>query len=98
MSPAEKRLLRNFALYFSIFIVIIFVGTFIFWAIEDWTFLEAVYYTFQTGTAVGTGDIAPVEDASKAFFIPYSVISVTSFFIMITTLASDVMKIKGEAF
>lgn len=72
-----------------VFICLVFLGSAVFWALEDWTYLDALYYASQTATAVGTGDVAPVEDGSKIFFLFYSVVSVVSFLVMFTTFTAQ---------
>lgn len=94
MNAMYKALLRHLTWSFLVFCAIVLLGAVIFWAIEDWSFLDAFYYATQTATAVGTGDIAPVKTASKIVFFPYSIIGVSSFFLMFTTLIADIMKIK----
>lgn len=57
-------------------LLLVFIGTMVMWLHEEWTFIQALYFTIVTVTTVGFGDLEPVKHGSKVFlifFIPMSV-------------------------
>ena len=46
-------------------------GTVFYALVEDWTILDALYFSVMTLTTVGLGDFAPETDLGKAFTIFY---------------------------
>ena len=45
-------------------VLLVFFPSLIYYAIEDWTYGEAVYYSFVTLTTVGFGDFVPARSAA----------------------------------
>lgn len=46
-------------------------GTFMYHHMEDWTWIESLYFSASTITTVGYGDIAPTSDATRLFTVIY---------------------------
>lgn len=46
-------------------------GTLVFHKLEDWTWIESLYFSTASLTTVGYGDIAPSNDASRLFTVFY---------------------------
>jgi hypothetical protein len=66
-----------------IFAILVIVGSFVFYSLEEWNYLDALFYTANIATAVGSpGDVVPTQEASKVFFIPFSVATVCTFLVM----------------
>ena len=55
----------------SICVVIseLFIPAVIFVIVEDWNFLEAIYYVFVTTSTIGFGDYVPTFDLSESLFV-----------------------------
>ncbi|MFC2143256.1 potassium channel family protein [Candidatus Aenigmatarchaeota archaeon] len=53
-------------------IVLLMAGTFIFNAIEGWTYIDSFYFTGITITTIGYGDFAPTHDISKIITVVFS--------------------------
>lgn len=62
-------------LLITTFIVIAF-GTVIYKYLEDWSWVDSIYFTVVTLTTVGYGDFAPQTDAGKLFTVFYIIIGV----------------------
>uniref|UniRef100_A0A7S1U7S6 EF-hand domain-containing protein n=1 Tax=Phaeomonas parva TaxID=124430 RepID=A0A7S1U7S6_9STRA len=68
--PAPEQVER-FVLAFTIFLLLLFVGAVCFMALENWNYLDSVYFCVMTVTTVGLGDYAPATSAGMAVQIVY---------------------------
>jgi len=57
---------------FIIFIVIIFLGGFVYSKIEGWSYIDAIYFSTVTVTTLGYGDFVPLTPVGKIFTIFFS--------------------------
>ena len=57
-------------------VIVVAFGSLAFSVLEDWEFLDSLYFTIATMTTVGYGDFVPTHDASKLLAVIYMVISV----------------------
>lgn len=62
---------------------VIVVGTVVYHWLEDWSWVDSLYFSVVAGTTVGFGDLAPTTDGSKLFTIAYII---TGFSIIATFL------------
>jgi len=53
------------------------VGTVVYHYLEDWSWVDSLYFSVVAGTTVGFGDLAPTTDASKLFTIVYILSGIT---------------------
>lgn len=51
-------------------------GTFVYARLENWTFLESLYFTIITMTTVGYGDLAPQSNTSRWFTIGFTLVAI----------------------
>lgn len=54
------------------------IGTLVFHGLEDWTWIESLYFSVITLTTVGYGDLHPTTDASRLFTVLYILFGVTT--------------------
>ena len=59
------HILAGFAL------LVLAVGTIVYRALEDWSWLDSFYFSAVAVSTVGFGDLAPSSDASKIFTVFY---------------------------
>jgi voltage-gated potassium channel len=50
-------------------LVIVAIGTVFYSIVEDWSVIDALYFTVVTLTTIGYGDLHPTTDVSKIFTI-----------------------------
>lgn len=67
-------------------IAILLIGTVTYHYLEDWSWLDAFYFSFITLTTIGFGDFAPKTDFGKIFTIIYITIGVGIILAFINTL------------
>ncbi len=67
-------------------IAILIIGTVTYHYLEDWSWLDAFYFSFITLTTIGFGDFAPKTDYGKIFTIIYITIGVGIILAFVNTL------------
>ncbi len=65
------RLWSKLSFPISILIIIILGGTFVFHIVEEWRYIDSLYFTVVTITTVGYGDFAPQTDLGKLITVLY---------------------------
>ncbi len=68
--------------------LLVVTGTVVYRWLEDWSWVDSVYFSVVAMTTVGFGDLTPTTDASKVFTIGYLVVGV-SLFTTFSTCGSD---------
>ncbi len=51
--------------------IVLTIGTIFYWRVEEWSFLDSLYFSVVALTTVGLGDFAPETNAGKVFTIIY---------------------------
>jgi len=70
--------------------IVIAVGTVIFVLLEDWTWIDSLYFTVSTITTVGYGDLVVTHDISKLVASFYMLLTVPLLLVAVG-LAAEVM-------
>ena len=65
---------------------VILVGSTIYHYLENWSWVDAIYFSVVTLTTVGFGDFAPKTDGGKIFTIFYIIIGIGIILSFINTL------------
>jgi voltage-gated potassium channel len=50
---------------------LVLTGTIFYWRFEDWTIIEALYFSVVTVTTIGLGDLTPTSAGTQIFTIIY---------------------------
>jgi hypothetical protein len=75
MSLSRMKQKRNVALFFFILINYALLGAVAFMKMENWTYLDSIFFTWMTLTTVGYGNIVPVRAISWEFWLFYVYLS-----------------------
>ena len=67
------------------------LGTVVYHFIEDWSWVDSLYFSVVAVTTVGFGDLSPSTDASKLFTVVYILLGIT----IITTYLNNRFKYKA---
>lgn len=84
------------ALSFMGILVMVLIGTLFFSLNEDWTFVDAFYWSFVTCTTVGYGDLSLTKDGSRLFSFFYILTATMVVAAAIGNLASVSLEIRME--
>ncbi|PTB38288.1 uncharacterized protein TrAFT101_011611 [Trichoderma asperellum] len=79
---------RTLMLQTILVLIYLHVGATVFAAIEDWGYLEAVYWADVTLFTIGFGDLAPQTNLGQALVIPYAIVGIISLGLVIEAVRS----------
>lgn len=96
--PVLSKFTRRIVIIIGINLGLIGFGTFGYWALEGWSFLDALYMTVITIGSVGYGEVRTLSLLGRIFTIIFIVIGVgsvaTSFTLLVETFLSA--ELRGE--
>jgi hypothetical protein len=70
---SQARVYRGLAASAALLIAI---GTVVFHWLEEWSWVDAFYFSVVAATTVGFGDLSPTSDGSKLFTVAYIVVGI----------------------
>jgi len=73
-------------------VAVIAGGTIVYRALEDWSWVDSLYFSVITLTTVGYGDLAPSSSASKLFTVFYIVTGIS----LLGAALNEVLKRRGR--
>ena len=76
--------------------VLVLTGTLFYWRFEDWTIIEALYFSIATLTTVGYGDFAPTSAGTQIFTIVYILTGFGVLVALLTSVAEQYLRQKAE--
>ncbi len=82
----------------SLVVAVLIVGTFLFHALEGWSFVDSFYFAGITVTTIGYGDLHPTHDLSKIVAVVFSLAGVGIMLFCLTTIAQLYFERRQEAF
>lgn len=99
---ASERERRWFGLFTSgaIALILWLVGAAIFQQTEhtqQWTYLQALYFSYTSLLTIGYGDFHPQSNSGKAFFVIWSLLAVPSLTILISNMGDTIVKWFSDA-
>jgi voltage-gated potassium channel len=75
---------------------LVLTGTLFYWRFEDWTLIEALYFSVVTLTTVGYGDFSPTTAGTQIFTIIYILTGFGVLVALLTSVAQQYLKHKTE--
>ncbi len=88
----EIDLFRSFAFAIVILLILIFVGAIIYSHIEEWNYLDSLYFTVVTLTTIGYGEIVPQTNLGKIFTMFFSFFGIAMVFYFFSVIGKYVFK------
>ena len=76
---------------------LILTGTIFYWHFEDWTIIEALYFSVVTLTTVGFGDFTPTTPGTQIFTIVYILTGFGVLVALLTSVAEKYLSLKAES-
>ncbi|KAH7410823.1 potassium channel-like protein [Cadophora sp. MPI-SDFR-AT-0126] len=91
-----RRLWTSLTISATVWLGLWFAGAAIFHASEShpqsWTYFASLYFSYTSLLTIGYGDIYPVSNAGKAFFVFWSLLAVPSLTILISNMGDTIVK------
>jgi voltage-gated potassium channel len=75
---------------------LVLTGTIFYWRTEDWTFIQALYFSVVTLTTIGYGDFTPTSAGTQIFTIIYILTGLGVFVALLASVAEQYIKQKAE--
>ena len=75
---------------------LVLTGTLFYWRFEDWTVVEALYFSVVTLTTVGYGDLSPTSTGTQIFTIIYILTGLGVLVALLTSVAQQYIRQKSE--
>jgi voltage-gated potassium channel len=76
---------------------LVLTGTIFYWRFEDWTIIQALYFSVVTLTTVGYGDLHPTSDGTQIFTIFYILTGLGVFVALLASVAQQYISQKAES-
>jgi voltage-gated potassium channel len=75
---------------------LLLTGTLFYWHFEDWTIIEALYFSVVTLMTVGYGDFSPTTPRTQIFTIVYILTGFGVLVALLTSVAQQYLKHKAQ--
>ena len=75
---------------------LLLTGTIFYWRSEDWTIIQALYFSVVTLTTVGYGDLHPTTAGTQIFTIIYILTGLGVFVALLASVAQKYIEQKSE--
>jgi voltage-gated potassium channel len=76
--------------------VLVVTGTLFYWRFEDWSLVEAFYFSIVTLTTVGFGDLSPTTDGTQLFTVVYILTGLGVLVALLASVAEHYVSQKSE--
>ncbi|ADB49043.1 potassium channel family protein [Conexibacter woesei] len=76
---------------------LVLTGTLFYWRFEDWTIVEALYFSVVTLTTVGFGDFTPTTAGTQLFTIVYILTGLGILVALLSSVAQQYLRQRAES-
>ena len=76
--------------------LLVLTGTIFYWRFEDWTIIQALYFSVVTLTTVGFGDFTPTSAGTQIFTIIYILTGLGVLVALLSSVAQQFIRQKAE--
>jgi voltage-gated potassium channel len=76
---------------------LVLTGTIFYWRFEDWTIIQALYFSVVTLTTVGFGDFTPTSAGTQIFTIIYILTGLGVLVALLSSVAQQYISQKAES-
>jgi voltage-gated potassium channel len=73
---------------------LVLTGTIVYWRVEDWTIIQALYFSVVTLTTVGYGDLTPTSAGTQIFTIIYILTGLGVLVALLSSIAQQYIRQK----
>jgi voltage-gated potassium channel len=74
---------------------LVLTGTIVYWRFEDWTIIQALYFSVVTLTTVGYGDLTPTSAGTQIFTIIYILTGLGVLVALLSSIAQQYIRQKA---
>lgn len=76
--------------------VVLSIGTVVYHYLEDWSWIDSLYFSVITLTTIGYGDISPQTDSGKLFTILYILVGLGIILSFVNTVYTHYTDIRSS--
>ncbi|KHN94950.1 potassium channel [Metarhizium album ARSEF 1941] len=87
---------RTLVLQAMLFLTYLLLGALLFSRLEEWDYLDGVYWADVTLFTIGFGDMVPTTVLGQALLIPYVLVGITSLGIVVSSIRSMIVQRGGQ--
>ena len=92
----HRKFHRRLLYVFIIMMIMLFGGATFYYNVENWRYLDSVYFATATMTTIGYGDFTPKTDAGKIFTIFFAFTGVGIVLYGLSLMASHFVEVREE--
>ena len=96
LEQEHRQYHRRLLYIFLLVVFILFSGATFYHYVENWRYLDSIYFVTATMTTIGYGDITPKTDLGKIFTIFFAFISVGIALYGLSLIASHFVEAREE--
>ncbi|HJX06171.1 MAG TPA: potassium channel family protein [Candidatus Nanoarchaeia archaeon] len=84
----KRKIVEKIISLLFLVIVILAIGTIVYSRLEEWSFVDSLYFSATTLTTIGYGDIHPTREITKLFTVFFALTGVAVMLYSLTVLGT----------